>query len=444
MFVDKTPPPQKKPTVYVGMSVDVLHHGHINIIQKASNYGRVIVGLISDNALASFKRLPYLNWNQRKIIIENIIGVSEVVEQLEWDYSPNIYKYRPDFMIHGDDWRVGPLAKIRENTIKALASYGGELIEIPYTVGVNSQKILNNLLANGISPDARKSTLKRLLRAKGLSRFLETHSPISALIAENCVVEVKGQVKQFDGFWSSSLTDALEMGKPDIEALDISSRLSKINSIFDVTSKPLIMDIDTGGKLEHLEINIKSIERLGVSAVIMEDKKGLKRNSLLGNDVYQIQEEKEIFCEKISAGKSKILNEDFMIIARIESLILEKGMSDALERAEAYVDAGADGIMIHSRKREPNEVLEFASFFKNKFQYVPLVCIPTTYNTIYENDLESSGVNIVIYANHLLRAAFPAMKEVAESILINGRSHEIEEKLLNINDALKIIPGTDT
>jgi phosphoenolpyruvate phosphomutase len=347
-------------------------------------------------------------------------------------------------MIHGDDWRVGPLAEIRDNTIKALASYGGELIEIPYTVGVNSQKILNNLLTNGISPDARKSTLKRLLRAKGLSRFLETHSPISALIAENCVVEVKGQVKQFDGFWSSSLTDALEMGKPDIEALDISSRLSNINNIFDVTSKPLIMDIDTGGKLEHLEINMKSIERLGVSAVIMEDKKGLKRNSLLGNDVYQIQEDKEFFCEKIRAGKSKILNEDFMIIARIESLILEKGMSDALERAEAYVDAGADGIMIHSRKREPNEVLEFASFFKNKFQHVPLVCIPTTYNTIYENDLESSGVNIVIYANHLLRASFPAMKEVAESILINGRSHEIEEKLLNINDALQIIPGTAT
>ena len=435
---------QPQPTVYIGMSLDILHHGHINIIQRASNYGRVIVGLISDNALANFKRLPFLNWQQRKIIVENIIGVSEVVEQLDWDYSPNIYKYRPDFMIHGDDWREGPLSPIRNNAIKALSSYGGELIEIPYTVGVSSQKMHDNLIANGISPEIRKSTLKRLLSAKELSRFIETHSPISALIVENCVVEVKGRVKQFDGFWSSSLTDSIEMGKPDTEALDISSRLSNINNIFDVTSKPLIMDIDTGGKLEHIEIKLKSIERLGVSAVIMEDKKGLKRNSLLGNDVYQIQEDKEVFCEKIRVSKSKVLSEDFLIIARIESLILEKGMSDALERAGAYVDSGADGIMIHSRKREPNEILEFASLFKNKFQHIPLVCIPTTYNTIYENDLSSCGVNIVIYANHLLRASYPAMKEAAESILINGRSHEIEEKLLNINDVLQIIPGRAT
>jgi phosphoenolpyruvate phosphomutase len=269
-----------------------------------------------------------------------------------------------------------------------------------------------------------------------------THSPISALIAENTEIEISGQIKQFDGFWSSSLTDSIEMGKPDIEAVDISSRLSNINNIFEVTTKPLIMDIDTGGKLEHLELNIRSMERLGISAVIMEDKKGLKRNSLLGNDVIQTQEDIEVFCSKIKAGKARKISQDFMIIARIESLILGKKMQDAFARAEAYVDAGADGIMIHSRNKDPEEIFEFAKIFRNEFQHVPLVSIPTTYNTVSESELASRGFNIVIYANHLLRASYPAMKKVAKSILINGRSYETEDELIDMTEALSIIPGT--
>lgn len=426
------------------MSVDVLHHGHINIIQTATKYGEVTVGLLTDKAIADYKRLPYLNYQQRKIIIENIVGVSRVVEQAEWDYAPNICKYRPDYMIHGDDWLEGPLAPYRAKAMRALDSYGGKLIEIPYTGDVSSSQIVKDLLSLGTTPEIRKATLRRLLEAKDLTRFIETHSPISALIAENTEIEISGQIKQFDGFWSSSLTDSIEMGKPDIEAVDISSRLSNINNIFEVTTKPLIMDIDTGGKSEHLEINIRSMERLGISAVIMEDKKGLKRNSLLGNDVNQTQEDIDVFCEKIQAGKARKISQDFMIIARIESLILEKKMHDAVERAEAYVDAGADGIMIHSRRKEPEEIFEFAKIFRNKFQHIPLVSIPTTYNTVSENELASRGFNLVIYANHLLRASYPAMKKVAKSILINGRSYEADEELFDISEALSIIPGTSS
>jgi len=424
------------------MSVDILHHGHINIIQTATTYGDVIVGLLTDKAIADHKRLPHLNYKQRKKIIENIVGVSRVVEQEDWDYATNIHKYHPDYMIHGDDWLEGPLAPYREKAISALASYGGKLIEVPYTGDISSSQIVKDVLSMGTTPGIRKSTLKRLLDAKDLTRFIETHSPISALIAENTEIEISGQIKQFDGFWSSSLTDSIEMGKPDIEAVDISSRLSNINNIFEVTTKPLIMDIDTGGKLEHLELNIRSMERLGISAVIMEDKKGLKRNSLLGNDVIQTQEDIEVFCSKIKAGKARKISQDFMIIARIESLILGKKMQDAFARAEAYVDAGADGIMIHSRNKDPEEIFEFAKIFRNEFQHVPLVSIPTTYNTVSESELASRGFNIVIYANHLLRASYPAMKKVAKSILINGRSYETEDELIDMTEALSIIPGT--
>jgi phosphoenolpyruvate phosphomutase len=345
-------------------------------------------------------------------------------------------------MIHGDDWLDGPLAPFREKALEALSKYGGELIEVPYTKDVSSSSIVEKLLTVGTTPEVRKGTLKRLLLAKPITRFIEAHSPISALIAENSKVEVDGKVKQFDGFWSSSLTDSTEMGKPDIEALDISSRLGNINNIFEVTTKPLIMDLDTGGKPEHFEINVRTIERLGISAVIIEDKTGLKKNSLFGNDVAQTQEEAGLFCDKIRAGRASRLSSDFMVIARIESLILDKGMNDAVMRAQAYVEAGVDGIMIHSRLKQPDEVYEFARIFRSDFPYIPLVCVPTSYNQETEEELAARGFNVVIYANHLMRAAYPAMKRVALEILRNGRSAEVDNQLISINEVLELIPGT--
>ncbi len=430
------------PTIYIGMTVDLFHHGHANIISQAREYGDIIIGLLTDAAIADHKRLPYLSFEQRKTILQNMVGVSRVVPQNEWDYAPNIRKYRPDFMIHGDDWLDGPLAPYRQKALEALAEHGGKLVEVPYTKDISSTKIVENILSIGTTPEIRKGTLKRLLQAKPITRFIEAHSPISALIAENLKTEVNGKTRQFDGFWSSSLTDSTEMGKPDIEALDISSRLANINHIFEVTTKPLIMDMDTGGKAEHFELNVRSIERLGVSAVIIEDKTGLKKNSLFGNDVAQSQEDIESFCDKLRAGRSSRISSDFMVIARIESLILEKGMDDALKRARAYVGAGADGIMIHSRQKQPDEIYEFAKQFRGDFPSLPLVSVPTSYNAVTEEELAERGFNIVIYANQLLRAAYPAMQRVAQSILQNGRSLEADQELISINEILTLIPGT--
>jgi phosphoenolpyruvate mutase len=428
--------------IYLGMTVDIFHHGHINVIERAREYGELIIGLLTDEALADYKRLPYLKFEYRKRILENIVGVSRVVIQNEWDYAPNIRKYRPDFMIHGDDWLDGPLAPYRDKALEALAEYGGKLIEIPYTKDVSSSSLVEKILSFGTTPEIRKGTLKRLLRSKPITRFLEAHSPISALIVENANREVDGKLKQFDGFWSSSLTDSTEMGKPDIEALDISSRLSNINNIFEVTTKPLIMDLDTGGKPEHFEINVRTIERLGISSVIIEDKTGLKKNSLFGTEVSQTQEEIGRFCEKIRAGRESRISSDFMVIARIESLILDKGMRDAVLRAQAYVEAGVDGIMIHSRRKDPSEVYEFARIFRGDFPHIPLVSVPTSYNAATEEELSARGFNIVIYANHLMRAAYPAMKWVADEILRNGRTAEVDDRLISINEILELIPGT--
>ena len=429
--------------VYVGMSLDIIHHGHINIIKKAAEYGDVVVGLLTDQAIADHKRLPALGYEQRKIIVENIVGVTQVYPQDEWDYSHNIRKIKPDYMVHGDDWLDGPLAPIRENVLEALNSYGGRLIEIPYTKDVSSSELSRHINRVGISPSERTRVLKRLLTSKKLSRVIEAHSPISALIGEHEQVVVDGKVREFDAFWSSSLTDSTEMGKPDIEALDITSRLHNINNIFEVTNKPLIIDFDTGGKPEHFAFAVKSMERLGISAVIIEDKTGLKKNSLFGNDVSQTQDSIEDFCLKIKAGIDGRLTTDFLVIARIESLILEKGMDDALERARAYVEIGADAIMIHSREKMPDEIFEFARLFRLEYPYTPLVCVPTSYNHVYEEELAKSGFNVVIYANHLMRASYPAMKSVANQILLNGRSLEVDTQIISIKEILKLIPGTE-
>lgn len=430
------------PIVYIQMTVDILHHGHINVIARAREYGDVIVGLLTDSAIAENEHLPYLTYEHRKQIIENIIGVKKVVPQNELDSAPSILRYRPDYVVHGTDWREGPLAPYRERTLAALAEYGGQLIEVPYTEGVSSRQLASQLFGLGTTPDIRRRTLRRLLSAKPLSRFIEAHSPISALIAEHATAERDGKVRQFDGFWSSSLTDSTARGKPDIEALEINSRLANINEIFDVTTRPLIMDGDTGGKPEHFELHVKSMERLGISSVIIEDKSGLKRNSLFGNDVVQSQEDIEVFCEKIRAGRAARVGDDFMVIARIESLILDKGMNDAMQRARAYVAAGADGIMIHSRKPSPDEVFEFARLFKAEWPAIPLVCVPTKYSSVTEEELAEHGFNIVIYANHLLRAAYPAMQRVAREILRNGRSAEVDPELMSIDEILEVIPGS--
>jgi len=428
--------------VYVGLTADTIHHGHINLIEKAREYGKVFIGLLTDKAVTNYKRIPLLTFEQRKKIIINIKGVSKVLPQNEWDYSINLKRLKPDYMIHGDDWTSGPQLSLKKKALKTLKEFNGKLIEIPYTKGVSSTALSMYQNEKFTTADLRLKSLNRLLESKKLLRIIETHNPISALIAENIKLEKKTKLIEFDGFWSSSLTDSTSMGKPDIEALDMSERLNNINNIFDVTSKPLIMDIDTGGKIEHLKLNIKSIERHGISAVIMEDKTGLKKNSLNETTSNQKQETIKYFCEKIDQINKIKLNNEFMIFARIESLILNKGMKDALLRAKKYVEAGANGIMIHSKKTSPKEIFEFSDKFRKDYKFIPLICVPSTYNGVKEQQLIKKKFNIVIYANHLLRAAYPAMYKTAKSILKYGRSKECDKDLISIKNILSLIPET--
>ena len=433
-----------KKKVYIALSVDFLHHGHINLINNAKKYGTVILGLLTDKAISSYKELPYLNYNQRLQIVKNLSGIDKVVSQNEWDYSKNILKIKPNFFVHGDDWKNKNSYDhdLRIKVINILKKINCKLIEIPHTKDVSSSLLYDKLRYSGIDKNLRKNFLRRIIQNKKICRFIEAHSPMSALIAEKAYYNEKnGSKSEFDGFWSSSLTDSTLRGRPDIEVLDLSKRLSNINEILEVTTKPLIMDADSGGKPEHFEINIKSIERLGISAVIIEDKKGLKKNSLIQNSK-QSQDTIYDFCKKIEIGKNSCSSKDLMIISRVESFILNKGLDDALKRSLAYVNAGADGVMIHSRKNSPKEIIDFARKFKNKCPDIPLVVVPTSYNKTKEEILQKEGVNIVIYANHLLRACYPAMLEVTKEILKNKRTYEIEKKLLSIKDILKLIPGT--
>ncbi len=425
--------------VYVGMSADLLHPGHINILIEAAKHGNVTVGLLTDKAIASYKRLPFMNYDQRKEVIENIKGVVNVIPQETLDYRPNLEKIKPDIVVHGDDWKEGIQSKTRQQVIETLAQWSGKLIEPAYTQGISSSQLNNSLKEIGTTPDIRRSRLRRLIDAKPIVRILEAHNALSGLIVES----VKSDTGvEYDGMWSSSLTDSTSKGKPDIEAVDVSTRINTINEIFEVTTKPMIYDADTGGIAEHFAFTVRTLERTGISAAIIEDKAGLKKNSLFGNEVAQTQDTIENFCQKIQTGKKAQITDDFMIIARIESLILENGMDDALLRAKAYIKAGVDGIMIHSRHKQADEILEFCQKFRKVNSNIPIVAVPTSYTQITSQELSEAGVNVVIYANHMLRAAYPGMMKVAKSILEHDRSYEAEKNLLSIKEILDLIPGT--
>ena len=429
-------------SVYVGMSADLVHPGHINIISESAKLGDVTVGLLTDSAIASYKRMPYLTYEQRRVVVENIKGVSRVIPQHSLDYTDNLRELKPDIVVHGDDWQTGIQASTRKKVLKALSEWGGELVEIPYTKGISSTQLHQDLKQVGTTPDVRLRRLRRLIEAKPGVRIMEVHSGISSLIVENLQIQKDGAIFEFDGMWSSSLTDSVVKGKPDIEAVDMTSRLRTVNDIFEVTTKPMIFDADTGGRPEHFAFTVKSLERLGVSAVIIEDKIGAKRNSLFGNEVAQMQDTIDNFCFKIHSGKRAQITDSFMIIGRVESLILGKGISEAIDRTKAYIAAGADGIMIHSREKLPEEIFEFCDRYRSIETSIPLIVVPTSYNAVFESELFSAGAKVVIYANHLFRAAYPAMVRVATEILNNGRSFECDDYCISIDDLLHLIPGS--
>jgi phosphoenolpyruvate mutase len=427
-------------TVYVAMSADLVHQGHINIIQVGRELGEVTVGLLTDKAIASYKRVPYMTYEQRKAVIENVKGVATVIAQTTLDYVPNLRKLQPDYVVHGDDWKTGIQRETRQRVIDTLQEWGGELVEPEYTPGISSTTLNAAVRGDGFTPEVRMKHLRRLLSVKPGIRVLEVHNGLTGLIVENAQIQHDNRAQEFDAMWLSSLTDSTAKGKPDIEFVDLTSRINTVQEILDVTNKPLILDGDTGGIVEHFVLAVRTLERIGVSAIIIEDKVGLKRNSLYGTDVEQTLEDVDMFAYKISQGKKVQVSEDFMIIARIESFNVGRDINDAIERAHAYIETGADGIMIHSKETDPNQVFQFCTEYTKFKRKVPLVVVPTTFSQVTEAELIDAGVQIVIYANHLLRSAYPAMLKTAESILRSGRALEVEEFCMPIQDILSLIP----
>ena len=427
-------------TVYMCFSTDIIHSGHISIIQKAQRLGKLIIGVLSDEAVAGYKRFPMLSFDERKILFENISGVYKVVEQKNLSYRENLERYKPNYVVHGDDWQNNFQKPIRAEVIECLASYGGQLVEFPYSNDERHKNLDERMRVELSLPDVRRARLKKAISLKGLVTAIEAHSGLTGLIAEKTVVYKDGGARQFDAMWISSLCDSTSKGKPDIELVDMTSRFRTVNDIMEVTSKPIIFDGDTGGKTEHFVYTVRTLERIGVSMVIVEDKIGLKRNSLFGTETAQTQDSIEHFCKKISSGKKAQKSRDFMICARIESLILEKGIEDALNRAKAYVNAGADAIMIHSRKSSSDEIFEFADKFRVFDSQTPLVVVPTSFSQVTETEFKAHKINVVIYANQLTRSAFPAMKRAAESILLNQRAKECDEFCMPFKEIIRLIP----
>jgi len=427
--------------VYVGMAIDVLHPGHLNILNEAKKLGKVIVGLLTDEAIAQYKRMPLLNYEQREMILKSIKGVDQIVAQESYDYSSNLKKIKPDFVVHGDDWKTGVLKESRQKVIKVLKEWGGKLIEPKYTAGISSSQLIAHTLERGVTPNKRLESLKNKINLKSTIRAIEAHNGLTGIIVEKTNITVNNENKEFDAIWLSSLTLSTSMGKPDTEVVDFSTRFQTIEEIMEVTTKPIIVDGDTGGTIEHFKFRVRTLERLGVSAVIIEDKIGDKRNSLFGTDVFQEQDTIDNFTNKISEGRKSLLTDNFMIIARIESLILNNGMEDAIKRAKAYIKAGADGIMIHSKEKDGSEIIEFCkqyNLFENK---VPLIVVPSTFSHMTESELKDLGVNIIIYGNHLIRSAYPSMVKTAESILKFGRCKEAsDEYCMSIKEILTLIP----
>lgn len=427
-------------SVYVAMSADLIHPGHLNILDYARKLGKVTVGVLTDRAITSYKPLPVLSYEERELIIKNIKGVDAVIPQGTLDYAENLRRLRPDFVVHGDDWKTGPQSSVRDKVIEVLREWGGELRELPYSPGISSTELAKHLRRTGTTPQWRMRRLKRLMNTQAMVRILEAHNGLTGLIVENAEVEIEGLRREFDGLWISSLTESMARGKPDIE-FEVSSRLNTINEILEVTTKPMVVDGDSGGQSEHFVFLVRTLERLGVSAVVIEDKVGLKRNSMLDTKVSQRQDSVESFSKKIGDGKRAQVTDDFMIFARIESFICGKGLSDAVKRAYAYVDAGADGIVIHSKKSTAREIVGFCDAFRGSGSTVPIVVIPTMFDKTGESELSKCGVNAVIYANQLLRTAYPSMLQTARTILRNERAYEVRERMIPMSDLLALIPG---
>ena len=423
---------KKEKTVYVGITGDIIHPGIINIIQKGAKYGRLIVGLLSNEAIATHKRIPYLTYEQRKAVIENIKGVSEVVPQEEWSYVPNLLKLKPDYIIHGDDWKTNYLKGIREEVFEVMKKIGGEVIEIPYTKGINSSQLFESTTNNGITAVQRLQSLRQLMNYKPIIRIMEANSGLSGLIIENLKVEKEDGIQRFDGIFIN-LLDSNPLGISEQESSTFTSKLNTVTDILECTTKPIIYGGYTSDNYENVTFTIEKLELMGISAIIIEDK--FKNKQELCNE--------DEFCLKIKEGKKAQTNPDFMIIAGIKELILGKNIDDALKKALTSIKAGADGILISSNQKNGDDIKEFCLKLRKENKNIPIVLIPTAYDQFTEKEFAEWGANIIIYVDYLKKATYPAMKKCAETILKSERSLEVNEMCMPIKEILNLIPGTN-
>jgi phosphoenolpyruvate phosphomutase len=428
-------------TVFVVMSAEIFHPGHLNIIKVARDLGEVTVGLATDRFNARYKRLTLMSYEDRKAIVENINGVKNVIAQDTLDLAPILRELRPDYFVHGDDWKFGPLKAVRQQVLEVMQEWGGVLVEPPYTEGISSTKLNAAWRSIGATPETRIRHFRRMLEFQPVVRLLEVHNSLSGIIIERTLVEGNERDKEFDGMWYSDLTDSLAKGKPNSSFVDLTSRINTIHGILESTTKPLIVEAGNGGITEHFVSTVKTLERLGVSAVVIADKVGYEGAvfSLNGNE--PVQEDVNDFARKIASGKKTQVNKDFSIITQINSLVMHEDVENALRRARVYIEAGVDALMIHSNVETLTDFFEFCRSYRNLEDKVPLLAAIPARSSLDEDQLISAGVQFIVYPDQLLRAAYTSMLNAAKTLLIQARASDVDELYAPISEICDFVPG---
>ncbi len=407
-------------TVYVGMSADLVHPGHINLLREAASLGRVTVGLLTDRAISSYKRMPFLTFEQRRAVIEHIAFVTAVVPQDTLDYTDNLRLLRPDFVVHGDDWRNGVQAQTRRRVLDVLREWGGTLVEPPYTEGISSTALRMAAMDIGFAPGVRQRRLRRMLDCKPLVRVMQAHDGLSAHIVDRLEETTQGAPREYDAIWVDSLAGAPIRGKPDPLPFDLSSRLVTLHEILDATTKPLICNAGGAGHAAGVTAAVRTLERIGVSAIVIDTEVTDRRAVPAMAASAPPQDDMAAFIREIAAARDARVTPDFMIIARINDRTRDCGADRMMARAAAGVDAGADAVMCDSDPVNPDGIFDLCRRYRRLMNGHPLLVGLSGTEGLQEHDLASAGASMVVYTDTLLRAAREAMISAASQVLSCG------------------------
>jgi len=402
-------------TVYVGMVGDMLHVGHINILKTAARLGRVTVGVLTDRAVVGYKRLPLLAFEDRVRVVESIADVAAVVPQKTLSYVENLRALRPDYVVHGDDWRYGDqVSRARAEVIATLGEWGGELVEVAYTKGISSTAIHRSGAADALFSGTRQGRLRRLLAAKPTLRIVEAHSGLSAKIA----AEVRGPdgATGFDAVWQSGLTDAIHRGKSDGGAVDRGRRLQAVEEILDAGPLPLIYDGRAAGRPETVFDLTRALDKAGVSALCLGDRSDPDRT---GPEMSPAETVAQIEAVRAACPTGAV-----MAISRIVVAAPGNGGSGALDRALdralALLEAGSDAVMFDSAADTAEPILDIAARLRRQRRDVPLFAAQSDRWGAPIHRFENAGIDAVVYETHLLRATVAPMRRAATALLAEG------------------------